>query len=69
MTRYVEAVPEGEATARCSLCGSEMEPFVGWDWQSEWVMLWWSCEGDPEHLSAALPFPRRSLRGILEQRV
>jgi hypothetical protein len=69
VTRYVEVIPGDLHDGYCSLCGSEMEPFVGWEPSSGWVMLWWTCENNPEHLSNPLPFPRTALEEVLRVRV
>lgn len=60
MLRCVEVNIDTEAgEARCAVCGSPMDPFVGWDIGTpEWVSVWWRCRNDQTHISSALPLPR-----------
>jgi len=55
----VEPVVAGDATfcgGRFG-CGAEMHGHVGRRIGEESRWLWWICEDDPSHVSAALPVP------------
>lgn len=48
---------------RCSACRAPMTPTIGWNRHvtPPRRLLWWTCDTDPEHITAALPLPDRMM--------